>query len=190
MKRVSVVGNSGSGKSALAARLARQLGVPHVELDSIFHLAGWEQRPEPEFRDLVLAAARADGWVIDGNYHAVRELVWERADTVVWLDLPRHIVMRRIIWRTLTRLLLRRRLWNGNRERLANLLSRDPEKSIIAWSWTRHREYAVRYAAAMADPRWAGLRFVRVQSPRAAGRLIGTAVAGDHPDRQCEDHAR
>jgi adenylate kinase family enzyme len=172
VRRVAVVGNAGSGKSVLAARLARRLGVAHVELDAIFHLADWQDMPEDDFRARVLTEIAADSWVIDGNYAAVRELVWERADTVVWLDLPRHLVMRRVIWRTLSRMVLRRRLWHGNRERLRNLLSTDPQRSIILWSWTKHGEYRRRYAAAMVDIRWSHLHFVRITSAAAAEQLV------------------
>ena len=89
VQRVSVVGNSGSGKSTLGAALAARLGVPYVELDSIFHQPGWAELPRDEFRERVGALADGDAWVIDGNYTAVRDLVWARADTVVWIDLPR-----------------------------------------------------------------------------------------------------
>jgi adenylate kinase family enzyme len=173
---VAVVGNSGAGKSVLAARLASRLRVPHVELDGIFHLAGWHELNQDDFRAEVLRVVAADGWVVDGNYAAVRELVWDRADTVVWLDLPRLLVMRRVVWRTLSRLALRRQLWNGNRERVRNLFSIDPERSIILWSWTRHGEYRRRYAAAMIDARWSHVRFVRVTSTRAAEQLLASAA--------------
>ena len=167
-----MVGNAGSGKSFLAARLAQRLGVAHIELDAIFHLAGWRELPEADFQAQVMREVAADGWVVDGNYAAVRDLVWDRADTVVWLDLPRHLVMRRVTWRTISRMALRRRLWNGNRELLSNLLSANPERSIILWSWTRHGVYRRQYTAAMADPRWSHLRFIHLTSARAAERLV------------------
>ena len=90
VRRVSVVGNSGSGKSTLARELAASLGVAHIELDSVFHQPGWEPLPEDEFQRLVTARTSENGWVIDGNYSAVRPIVWARADTVVWLDLPKR----------------------------------------------------------------------------------------------------
>jgi adenylate kinase family enzyme len=176
VRRVAVVGNSGAGKSMLAARLARRLGVLHVELDAIFHLPDWRELPEDDFRAAVLAATAGDGWVVDGNYRAVRDLVWSRADTVVWLDLPRALVMRRITWRTLSRMVTRRRLWNSNRERVRNLLSTNPERSIILWSWTKHAEYRRRYAADMSDPRWSQLTFVRLTSTRAIERFLASAA--------------
>lgn len=108
-----------------------------------------------------------DGWVVDGNYSVVRDLVWERADTVVWLDLPRAIVMRRIISRTIHRAVTRQRLWNGNRESLSNLYRLDPEQSIIRWTWVKYDAYHDRYSAAMKDPAYAHLKFIRLSSRRA-----------------------
>ena len=163
--RVSVVGNSGSGKSNLAAALARRLPAPWIELDSIYHQPGWNPLPVPDFRARVETLTAGDAWVIDGNYTAVRDLVWARADTVVWIDLPRPLVMRRIVSRTLRRAVRRQELWNGNREPLSNWLTLDPERSIIVWSWTQHAKYQVRYGAAMSDPAWAHLSFVRLRSP-------------------------
>ncbi len=176
MRRVAVVGNSGVGKSTVAARLARHLRVPHVELDAIFHLPDWRELPEDDFRAAVTAATAGDGWVVDGNYRAVRDLVWSRADTVVWLDLPRALVMRRITLRTVGRMVTRRPLWNGNRERLRNVLSTDPERSIILWSWTKHAEYRRRYATDMSDPRWSQLTFVRLTSTRAIERFLASVA--------------
>ena len=88
MRRVSVVGISGARKTTLARRLAAALEVPHVELDAIFHQPGWTELPVEEFRERVRLELAAEGWVVDGNYTAVRDLVWAAADTVVWLDRP------------------------------------------------------------------------------------------------------
>src|SRR6202012_4749637 len=96
VRRIAVVGNSGSGKSTLARRLAVALGVPCLELDSVFHLPGWQELPRQEFQRLVTARVSADGWAVDGNYSAVRDIVWAHADTVVWLDPPKRTVMRQV----------------------------------------------------------------------------------------------
>jgi adenylate kinase family enzyme len=165
MQRVSVVGNSGSGKSTLGAALAARLGVEYVELDSVFHQPGWTELPRDEFRARVEAAAAGDAWVIDGNYTAVRDLVWARADTIIWIDLPRPLVIRRIIGRTFRRAVLRQELWNGNREPASNWLTLDPERSIIMWSWTQHAKYRIRYLEAMADPALTHLTFIRLRTP-------------------------
>ncbi|HMG30659.1 MAG TPA: hypothetical protein VK585_11130 [Jiangellaceae bacterium] len=174
MRRVSVVGNSGSGKSKLAQRIASALNVPYVELDALHHLPNWEPIDADEFLARINEVTTADAWVVDGNYRPVviDGPVWQRADTVVWLDLPRRTVMRQVISRTLRRLATREELWNGNREPWSNLVSWQPEKSIIRWSWTQHAKYVDRFATAMRSPALAHLDFVRLTSHAAAERWL------------------
>lgn len=174
MQRVTVVGNSGSGKTTLAGRLAVRLDVPHLELDSLKHQAGWEPLPVDEMRRRVAIFAAGERWVIDGNYIQVRDVVWPRADTVVWIDLPRSLVMWRVTKRTLGRWLHRTELWNGNRESARDWLSWDPQRSVIRWAWVQHREYRQMYEAARGDPRWRHLRFVRLTSPAALDRWLAS----------------
>jgi adenylate kinase family enzyme len=187
VRRVSVVGNSASGKTTLAAQIADRLGAPHLELDSIFHQPGWQPLPTEEFRGKVAGFVAGPTWVVDGNYGRVRDLVWERADTVVWLDLPRYRVMRRVIWRTLRRVISRAELWNGNREPWTNLFRADPMESIIAWAWTRHRFYRDRYASAQADPANAHLRFVRVRTRRDTVALLDSLARRPDPRPDAAD---
>ncbi len=172
MRRVSVVGTSGAGKSTFAGALAALLGVPWLELDSVYHQADWTPLDLGEFRTRVAAVASGPGWVIDGNYSGVRDLVWARADTVVWLDLPRRTVMRRIVFRTLRRVGGRVELWNGNRERWRNFFTLDEQESVIAWAWKTHGSRRSRYAAALADPALSHLRVVRLRSPGAVRRFL------------------
>jgi adenylate kinase family enzyme len=184
VRRISVVGNSGSGKTTLARALAKELGLAHVELDGLFHGPGWTE-PEPDvFRQRVADAldAASEGWVACGNYSAVRSpVVWPRADTVVVLDLPKRLVMRRVVSRTLRRVVRREVLWNGNREPLRNLYAWDPERNIIRWSWVRHGVYRQRYREAAADPANAHLRFLFLTSPAAVGELLATAGERSNP---------
>jgi adenylate kinase family enzyme len=179
-----VVGNSGSGKSALARRIADALGVPYVELDAIHHLPNWEPINPGEFLARVDEATRGEGWVVDGNYRpvVVDGPVWQRADTVVWLDVPRRTVMAQVSWRTLRRVVTREKLWNGNREPWTNVLSWDPQKSIVAWAWASHHEYVDLYAAAMRSPAFAHLDFVRLTSHAEAQQWL-ESLSGWRPAR-------
>ena len=178
MRRVAVVGNSGSGKTTLGRLLARDLAVPLIELDAIYHQPGWQALPVERFRQRVDAIVAGGGWVIDGNYGAVRDLVWARADTVIWFDLPRRTVMRRVVWRTLRRVVTRVELWNGNREPLTGLFRRSPEESIIRWAWTQHAKYRERYTVASTDPAYAHLTFIRIGSRADARRLLNRRDPG------------
>ena len=182
-----IVGNSGSGKTTLADEVAERLGVPHVELDSHFHLAGWKPAPPEQFTATVRTAldaadAASDGWVVCGNYPAVRTSIWVRADTIVWLDLARPIVMWRVTSRSLVRVVRNTHLWNGNHESAANLLAlHDPERSIVRWAWDGVEGYRRLYVPAMASTTWADVRWYRLRSPRAVAEwLEAVRPAGRH----------
>lgn len=178
--RISVVGNSGSGKSTLGRAVAARLGCPYVELDSIFHQPGWVPLPLDEFRARVADVVHADAWVVDGNYSAVRDLVWERADMLIWLDLRRARVMSQLVRRTFRRGLWRTELWNGNRESLRNFVRWDPNASILRWAWTNHAKYRSRYAAAAEDPAYSHIEFVRLTSRAEIARWLD-AVGTSEP---------
>lgn len=173
-RRVSIVGTSGAGKTTLAKALAARIGVPHVELDALFWQPGWTRRPEAAFRAELDHALAGEGWVVDGNYGGLaRERVWALADTILWLDLDRATVMRRVTARTFTRWWRREELWNGNRERLrTTLFSRD---SIVWWAWSTHAGRRAEYAAFAPA---LGERLVRLRSAAEADGWLGRLAPG------------
>lgn len=133
---------SGFGKTTVARALAARLGVPHVELDAIFHKPGWTGLDDQEFARRVEAATADEAWVVDGNYSRIQPIIWSRADTVVVLALPRWRVLSQLLIRTLRRGWTGEELWAGNRESLRNLIRRDPERNILLWSFDEPREAA------------------------------------------------
>ena len=156
--------------------MAEQLGVPFLELDSIRHQAGWQELPDDEFRRRTREFVAADGWVVDGNYGAVREdIVWARADTVLWVDTPRLVGVAQVFRRTVGRVVFREVLWNGNRERLANIVSLDPMDNLAVFAWRNHHRSKERYESAMADPRWSHLDFRRLRTRRQARAVLRDA---------------
>lgn len=176
MQRVIVVGTTGSGKTTVASALAGRLEVDHVELDALSWEANWVSAPLPVFRERVSAAIAGERWVVDGNYSATRDLVWARADTVVWLDPPRRVIMWRVTARTIRRMVRREVLWNGNRESLRTALSRD---SIILWAWTtygrRRHDYPGYFAA---HPHVAIIRLRTSSDVRQFLASVSSRVAG------------
>ena len=103
-ERILILGRTGSGKTTLARELAAALGVPHVELDALYFGPDLSRAPLDVLRERTSAAIAGERWVTDGNKRAVRDLVWPRADTIVWLDYP--------VWVSLRRLARRARLAN------------------------------------------------------------------------------
>jgi adenylate kinase family enzyme len=176
MLRVSVVGNSGAGKSTLASGLARALGFPYLELDGVFHQPNWTPLDADEFRARVAEFVAGEHWVVDGNYSVVRPIVWARVDTVVWLDLPRRVVMWQVVNRSVRRLLTRRVLWNGNRESARNLV-RWRDENIVLWAWRNHARYADQFIEAAIDPANERIRFVRIASRSEAREFLADAAA-------------
>ncbi len=130
MRRIVVVGTSGSGKSYLASRLATALGLPFIDLDDLFWKPGWEARSKEEFSALVAKAASGRAWVIAGNQTKIRELIWPRADLVIWLDLPLYLLLFRALKRGLQQIWSGEEICGGNRESLSRLFG---PKSILIW---------------------------------------------------------
>ncbi|HET9979144.1 MAG TPA: hypothetical protein VFQ32_01770 [Ktedonobacterales bacterium] len=181
MRRIHIIGTSGSGKTTLASQFAAMLDIPHVELDAFQWQSDWTPLDKDVFRERLAEALSGDGWVVDGNYLAYRDLTHARADTLIWLDYPLPLVLWRVTTRTGRRLIQRTELWNGNHERLRSVFSRD---SIILWALTSYGRNRRRYRQMMANPDQdvAHLRVIHLRSPRAtANWLRNLAVSQEYP---------
>jgi len=151
-KRIAVVGVTCSGKSTLADRLSHSLGLVRIELDALHWKPGWIGSDREEFRAKVDTATRGPRWVVDGNYTSVRDLVWGRADLIVWLDYPLRLVLARWARRTWRRWRSKELLWGTNVESLRMNLMIWSKRSLIHWllrSYFRHRRD---YPAMLSDP--------------------------------------
>ena len=137
-RRVIIAGPSGSGKTTACALVSDRIGVPHHEIDALFHGPGWQ--PRPQFHDDVARFVATEAWVTEWQYGEVRGLLAERAELLIWLDLPRGTVTRQVVSRTLRRRLFRQELWNGNTEGPLRTFFTDPEH-IVRWSWQGHARY-------------------------------------------------
>ena len=133
--RILVAGTSGAGKSTLARQIALALALPYFEMDALFHGPDWSERPTFE-RDVTAHVARPS-WVTEYQYQAVRPRLAARAQLLVWLDLPRPVVMGRVVRRTVMRRLTRAEILNGNVEPPLHRFFTDPDH-IVRWSWRTH----------------------------------------------------
>lgn len=131
LDRIAVVGTSCAGKTTFARRLAERLAAPHVQLDTLFWTAGWVARPREEFRERVRGEVAGERWVCDGNFSSVRDLVWARAQAVIWLRYSFPLVLARALRRTVGRIVSRSEVFPGCRESFRkSFLSRG---SILLW---------------------------------------------------------
>jgi adenylate kinase family enzyme len=174
MRRIVVVGTSGSGKTTMARQLARRLEIPHVELDALYWGPNWTPAPREVFRQQVERAIGGHEWATDGNYSAVRDIVWGRADTIVWLDYSLPVILWRVTTRTIRRAATREKLWNDNQENFSeSFFSRD---SIILFALQSYRRRRREYPILFARPEYAHLNPIRLCSPGAARRWLNTQV--------------
>ena len=168
-RRISVVGTIGSGKTTFARKTSEFLSARHIELDALHWEPNWVEAPNDLFRERVTQSLRGDSWVVDGNYHQVRDIVWSQADTVVWLDYPFRTIMSRLARRTLRRIVIREELWKGNQEHIRGLFSRD---SVFLWAIRTYRRRRKQYPILLSRPENSHLTVVRLRSPREAEEFL------------------
>lgn len=95
--RITILGLPASGKSTLAREIAKKAGVPHIQLDRFWLEAGGKQNSfnTPNIEDVrahvvekTMNAISAEEWVSDGFYSQVQTAIADRADIVIFLDVP------------------------------------------------------------------------------------------------------
>lgn len=188
-RRVHVIGNSATGKSTLAKQLALALDADFVELDALNWLPEWvglnETNPD-ELERRFEHATRGDSWVVAGSYtRFAQRTFWPRLETVVWLDLPVSLLVWRVLRRSWRRWRTKELLWGTNVERFwPQLALWRQDDSLVYWVVTAQRGKRKGMRAAMADPQWAHIRFVRLASVAeietfAATIEASTAGGGD-----------
>jgi adenylate kinase family enzyme len=172
-RSIVVVGVTGSGKSLLAEKLAQRFGLDFIELDALYWKPGWVESGDEEFRARVDAATRTPGWVLAGNYAKVRDIIWPRAETVIWLDYPFLLVLGRLWSRTWRRWLTKELLWGSNYERLFPQFKLWSKESLFNWlvqSYARHKR---QYPQLFARPEYSHLMVYRFKHPGDAEEWLG-----------------
>lgn len=175
-ERVLVCGVTGAGKSTLAARLGTLWDLPYTDFDGLFHGRGWTERPAFE-RD-ARALAAGDRWVTEWGYwnRGMGPVLGERAQLLVWLDLPRRIALPRLIRRTVCRSIRGEELWNGNVEPPLRTFFTAPEDSIIRWEMKTHDSWRIRMAD--VEQVYPHLYVVRLGRPREVRAWLRGPAAG------------
>ncbi len=188
-ERILILGGTGSGKTTLAEALAASVGVPHVELDSLYFGPQFSTAPLDVLRERTREAVAAERWVTDGNKKAVRDLVWPRADTVVWLDYPVAVSLwrlgKRALWRTskITSEAGTTASDAGSDSRTSSGPGAGVARQLLSaatgvtTALRSHRGQRTEYPKLFAEPQNRHLAVVRLRSPRAT-RLWLERVSG------------
>ncbi|MDM0115994.1 toxin [Variovorax sp. J22R133] len=175
LERVVVIGSTGAGKTTFARDLALVLDIPTFDLDPLYHGPNWNPKTLDEFRELTRQAACGERWVASGNYAQVRDILWGRATTVIWLNYGFPTVFWRVFLRTMRRCLTREELWHGNREsfRLA-FFSRH---SVLLYVLTTFRWRQRQIGALRASGSYAHVTWQEFRRPDQARRYLASLQA-------------
>ncbi|HLF72320.1 MAG TPA: adenylate kinase [Dehalococcoidia bacterium] len=165
-RRIVVYGRTGSGKTTVSRRLGATLGLIVIEMDAVQHANGWNSVSFYDMRRKLEPAldGAIEGWVCDGNYSQIRDIVLSRADTIVWLHLPWRVSFWRLFKRTIVDIRTKRPIYEGSPARQTwrtTFLSRD---SILLWSIRSHPGSGGRLQRAIAE--YPSLPVFELRSPK------------------------
>jgi len=172
MKRINVIGTTGSGKSTFSTRLANKIDCQYIQMDQIFWKSGWTESTDDEFIPKVKNAVAGDCWVLDGNYSRTNDIKWQNADTIIWIDFSYFRTLSQLFKRTVIRIVLQQELWlgTGNRESFGKSFM--SKKSIFVWFFKNYQKNKSRYSKLMRSPSVKHIEFIRLRSPKEVKQFI------------------
>ncbi len=176
-QRIVVIGTTSSGKSTLAEKLAAKIHGNFIDLDALHWEPNWIEAPLEVFRERVSKAMQAPAWVVAGNYHVVRDLIWSQAEVIIWLDYSLPRIFGQLTRRTFSRWWRHELLWGTNYEDLTMHFKIWSQESLYHWLfktyWRRKREVP----QLLAQPEFQHLKLLRFGSPQETTQWLNQIIA-------------
>jgi adenylate kinase family enzyme len=172
MKKVNVIGTTGSGKSTFSKRLAKKINAPYIQMDQIFWKQNWQESQDSEFFQRIEDVLSESTWVLDGNYSRTNIIKWRDADTIIWIDYSFFRTLFQLFKRTIKRIISGEELWpeTGNRESFAkSFLSK---KSIFIWFFKNYSHNKQGYSKLMYSSKIRHINVIRLCSPKEADLFL------------------
>jgi len=171
-KRIVIIGVTSSGKSTLAEKLAKHFDLNYIELDALYWEPNWQSAPLEVFRARVEKETQCEKWIVAGNYRIVRDLIWPKAQAVIWLDYPFLTVLWQLTRRSFTRWRTQELLWGTNCESLWKHFKLWSTDSLYNWLfqtyWRRKREYPM----LLSQPEHEHLKLIRFRHPKETDQWL------------------
>jgi adenylate kinase family enzyme len=167
--RVLVYGVTGSGKSTGAVSIGARTGLPVTLVDELTWLPGWVPVDTAVQRQMIGEVVEGERWLLDTAYGAWLDLVLPRAELVVGLDYPRWLSLSRLVRRTVSRVITKEPMCNGNVETWRAIVARD---SILVWHFRSFARKRARMRAWAASPD--GPQVLLFRRPRELEAWIAT----------------
>src|SRR5687767_12993486 len=174
--RIVVIGTTSSGKSTLAEQLAERLNLDFIELDALHWEPNWQEAPPEVFRARVEKATQAERWIVAGNYHVVRDLVWSKAEAVIWLDYSLWRIFWQLTRRTFARWWSQELLWSTNREPLLAHLKFWSKESLYNWLFKTYGRRKHEYPMLLSQPEYRHLNLIRFTHPKERDEWLRNLV--------------
>lgn len=172
MKKINVIGTTGSGKSTFSQQLAEKIDCPYIQMDQLFWKRNWIESTDAEFIPKIQVAISDDSWVLDGNYSRTNDVKWKDADTIIWIDYSYFRTLLQLFKRTIVRIVSNKELWTdtGNKESFRKSFM--SKTSIFLWFFKNHKKNRARYAELMNSPIANRVEFIRLKNPKEVNRFI------------------
>ncbi|WPC72270.1 shikimate kinase [Vibrio porteresiae] len=172
IRKINIIGTSGSGKSTFGRQLAAKLDIPYVEMDALYWKPNWQEPSDEEFFANLEKALQQDSWILDGNYNRTAPIKFAYVQSVIWIDYSFVRTLYQAVKRAIVRSISQQEIWanTGNKESFRKtFFSKD---SIILWTLKTFKNNRVRYQALLNDPNYSHIHFVRLKSPTQAKAFL------------------
>ena len=158
MRRVSIIGSGGAGKSTLARQLGEITGLPVIHLDRLFWKPDWTETPKDVWRRTVEDLVKGEEWIIDGNFGGTMDIRLAASDTVIFLDFPRTLCTYRAVKRAVT-------FRNKTRPDMGAGCNEKFDLEFLRWVWQFPRK-TVPSIEARLSRLGREVRLIRLRSPK------------------------
>lgn len=170
MKRIIIIGTSGCGKTTLAKRLSKILNIPSYDLDDYYWLPKWQPQTDKEFVKIVDKLSNKKTWIMNGNYSKVNHFIWDRSDTIIWLDYSLLRCLCQGIIRSIIRAISKEVCCGNNYESFKRtFLSRN---SIVLWILSTYRRRKQSYKQAFKNQKEGSKAYLKFSNPKETNQWL------------------